>query len=129
MRHIMLIEFEYSRVYLHCLALQAVVERCTHHTPPVTAASIVNGSSESQAKDSAAIPPKVLMKWIGNDRQYIKIVIDACRNVLRIVTDGLFPGDFLKHLPVRTYFRVVSIVIILFKVRSSPLVHSPGSHR
>lgn len=33
MRHILTIEFEYTRVYLNSLALQAVVERCTQQTP------------------------------------------------------------------------------------------------
>lgn len=111
----MLIEYEYARVYLHCLALQAVVERCTHHSPPVAPAQANDGKSVSPEKDGGAIPPRVLVKWIGNDRQYISEIIEACRNVLRIVNEGLYPDDSLKHAPVRTYFRIISVAIILLK--------------
>lgn len=119
LRHILTIEFEYCRVYLNSLALQAVVERCTHNTPmqthlqPPNGAS--NGPSSSTSKDGGAIPFSTLVKWYGNDQYYIKEVIDASRNVLKVVVDGLYPGDYLKHAPVRTFFRIVSVAIILLK--------------
>jgi hypothetical protein len=55
------------------------------------------------------------VKWYGNDRHYINEVIDASRNVLIAVVDGLYPGDYLRHAPVRTFFRIVSVAIILLK--------------
>ncbi|KAJ9637853.1 zinc finger transcriptional activator [Coniosporium tulheliwenetii] len=94
MRHILTIEFEYTRVYLNSLALQA------RPTPK---------------SETGAIPFSTLMKWYGTDRPYINEVIDACRNVLRVVVEGLHPGDYLKHAPVRTYFRIISVAIILLK--------------
>lgn len=121
MRHILNIEYEYCRVYLNCLALQAVVERCTHGSPGRMNAQlglpISNAQPTPAEKDNQAIPATTLMKWIGNDRPYIREVIDAARNLLRIVTEGLgAQDDILRHTPVRTYFRIISVAIILLKV-------------
>lgn len=32
-----------------------------------------------------------------------------------MVVEGLYPGDYLRHAPVRTFFRIVSVAIILLK--------------
>ncbi|KAF2734529.1 hypothetical protein EJ04DRAFT_543610 [Polyplosphaeria fusca] len=114
LRHVLTIEFEYTRVYLNSLALHAVVERCTHHTPPQSHA-LLNGAGSNTSRDGGAIPFNVVSKWYGNDRPYIREIIDASRNVLNIVVEGLVPGDFLRHTPVRTFFRIVSVAIILLK--------------
>ncbi|KAF2848156.1 hypothetical protein T440DRAFT_429428 [Plenodomus tracheiphilus IPT5] len=122
LRHVLIIEFEYTRVYLNSLALQAVVERCTHNSPLQTHAQPhggpnTNGNARSTngADDGGAIPFSTLVKWYANDRYYINEVIDASRNVLRVVVDGLYPGGYLRHAPVRTFFRIVSVAIILLK--------------
>lgn len=116
LRCVLTVEYEYTRVYLNSLALQAVVERCTHNTPLQQYAQ-PNGASSSNPhnRDGGAIPFATLAKWYGNDRHYINEVIDASRNVLKVVVDGLYPGDFLRHAPVRTFFRIVSVAIILLK--------------
>ena len=108
------IEYEYTRVYINSLALQAVVERCTHNTPPQQYAQ-PNGHGYSNPRDGGAIPFSTISKWYGTDRHYISEVIDAARNVLRVVVDDLWPGDYLRHAPVRTFFRIVSVAIILLK--------------
>ncbi|KAF1999914.1 hypothetical protein P154DRAFT_211406 [Amniculicola lignicola CBS 123094] len=115
LRHVLIIEFEYTRVYLNSLALQAVVERCTHNTPLQSHAQPNGATTSSSSRDGGAIPFSTLTKWYGNDRYYIKEVIDACRNVLKVVVEGLYPGDYLRHAPVRTFFRIVSVAIILLK--------------
>lgn len=104
MKHVLRIEFEYTRVYMNCLALQAIVERCTRNTP-----------IQAQAQSGGAIPLAMLLKCYGNDRKYINEVIDASRIVLKIVVEGLYPGGYLKHSPVRTFFRIVSVAMILLK--------------
>lgn len=104
LRHVLIIEYEHTRVILHQLALQAVVERCA------------NNNTGSAGK---IIPPNVLDQWFGSDRQHVDEVMQACRNVLRVVVDGLAPGGYLKHAPVRTFFRIVSVTLVLVKV--SPL--------
>ncbi len=35
--------------------------------------------------------------------------------MLKVVVDGLHPGGYLRHAPVRTFFRIVSVAIILLK--------------
>ena len=121
MGHILSIEYEYSRVYLNSLALQAVVERCTNATPVPRPAypnhsNAQNGNGNSPRAEGPAIPPTTLMKWYGDDRKYINEVIDGCRNILKIVVEGLLPNEYLKHCPVRTYFRIIAVAVILLKV-------------
>jgi hypothetical protein len=94
--------------------LQAVVERCTHNTPPQQYVQ-PDGPGYSNPQDGGAIPFSTINKWYGADRHYISEVIDAARNVLRVVVDDLWPGDYLRHAPVRTFFRIVSVAIILLK--------------
>ncbi|KAI5197532.1 hypothetical protein E4T38_07951 [Aureobasidium subglaciale] len=100
LRHVLIIEYEHTRVILHQLALQAVVERCA------------NNNTGAAGK---IIPPNVLDQWFGSDRQHVDEVMQACRNVLRVVVDGLAPGGYLKHAPVRTFFRIVSVTLVLVK--------------
>jgi hypothetical protein len=111
MRYILLIEYEYSRVYVNTLALQAVVERCTNNTPSQFQAQ--SGDNKSSANQT--ISSKTLLQWYGDDQQYIREIVDGCRHTLQIVVEGLSPGDFLKHAPVRTYFRIISVAILLLK--------------
>lgn len=105
MRHILNIEYEYARVYVFAIALQAVVQRCTAGTP-------------TSKSPSGIIPGHRLMKWMDGDRKFITIIITASRNLLRSVLEGLFPGGYLKHASVRTYFRIISVSVILLKVRT-----------
>ena len=92
------------------------MERCTHNTPVQTHVQ-PNGLSHGIATsdNGSAIPFSTLVKWYANDRHYINEVIDASRNVLKIVIEGLHPGGYLRHAPVRTFFRIVSVAIILLK--------------
>lgn len=118
MRHILSIEYEYCRVYINSIALQVVVERCINNTPGRKAGSF--DSPESINKTSRkAIPFSTLLKWYGSDRKYVREVVDGSRIILRTVVEGLYPGGFLTHVPVRTYFRIISVAIILLKVKSS----------
>ena len=75
----------------------------------------VNGRATNGNDDGGAIPFSTLVKWYANDRHYINEVIDASRNVLKVVVEGLHPGGYLRHAPVRTFFRIVSVAIILLK--------------
>ena len=106
LRHVLIIEYEHTRVILHQLALQAVVERC---------------ATNNTGQPGKIIPPNVLDQWFGSDRQHVDEVMQACRNVLRVVVDGLAPGGYLKHAPVRTFFRIVSVTLVLVKVSNSML--------
>ena len=89
-RHILTIEYEYVRIYINSLSLQAVVDRST--------------AQQAMIYDSA-----------DADGKYVKEVVEASRNLLRTVVEGLLPNDYLKHAPVRTYFRIISGAMFLLK--------------
>ena len=55
------------------------------------------------------------MKWCGRDRPYLNNIADASRNALKIVTEVLTGGEYLKHAPVRTYFRIISVAMLMLK--------------
>ncbi|KXL48473.1 MAG: hypothetical protein FE78DRAFT_87181 [Acidomyces sp. 'richmondensis'] len=123
MRYILEIEYEYCRVYINALALQAIAERCANLNeqplsqildPPIdmvrSSAITTNG-----VRTDVAIDPHTLSKSFGRDRKYMVAVGDAARRLLKVVVDGLYPGDYLRHAPVRTYFRIISVAIMLLK--------------
>jgi hypothetical protein len=62
-----------------------------------------------------AITPQTLSKWLGGDRKYMIEVRDAACHLLNVVVDGLVPSNYLKHAPVRSYFRIISVCIMLLK--------------
>lgn len=123
-RHILSIEYEYVRIYINSLSLQAVVERCTsnagHHS-----SNTANAANGAAAGNPALSPEtqnyfgKLPLAKLGGfgpaDQGYVKEVVDGSRNLLRTVVEGLLPGGYLKHAPVRTYFRIVSGAMFLLK--------------
>lgn len=122
-RHILSIEYEYVRIYINSLSLQAVVERCT--TNATNAGNTSGGSNVPGAVPPQLSPQtqnyygKLPLGRLGGvtavDQAYVKEVVDGCRNLLRTVVDGLLPGGYLKHAPVRTYFRIISGAMFLLK--------------
>ncbi|KAF2429816.1 hypothetical protein EJ08DRAFT_734754 [Tothia fuscella] len=128
MRYILDIEFQYSRVYLHSLALHAVVTRCVsdslskknlqhHHGLPILPGRSNSEDSSSGKSFGGALEPEVVQKWmVGKDLESVMEVVDGCHKVLEVVLDKLLPGDYLKHCPVRTYFRIISVTSILLKI-------------
>ncbi|KAK6380561.1 hypothetical protein LTR65_001353 [Meristemomyces frigidus] len=120
MRFILEIEYEYCRVYLNALALQAVAERCANEDPmaqvldpPLEIAR--SAITTNGVRTDIAIDPQTLAKWLGGDRKYMLAVGDGARNLLKTVVDGLYPDEYLRHAPVRTYFRIISVAIMLLK--------------
>ena len=94
-------------LYVNCLALQAVVDRWTN--------------MPNEAAGSEGLSLKVLMTQYEVNEPYIREVVDASRKILQIVLDGLVPGNYLRHTPVRTFFRIMSGMIFILKV-SAPLL-------
>lgn len=108
MRHILTIEYEYVRIYVNSLSLQAVVERCTNNA--------ANGDPLKQNPTFLSqIPLTLYGGFTTRDQEYVKEVVEGCRNLLRTVVEGLLPNDYLKHAPVRTYFRIISGAMFLLK--------------
>lgn len=120
-RHILTIEYEYVRIYVNSLSLQAVVERCTSNAGGAAApGGIVSGQSALQLSPQTQnyygkLPLGQLGGFTAQDQEYVKEVVNGSRNLLRTVVEGLLPGDYLKHAPVRTYFRIISGAMFLLK--------------
>lgn len=122
MRHILSIEYEYVRIYVNSLSLQAVVERSTSNAGNQSngAGAAFNGASaEGLSPGAASYYGKLPLASLGGfgaaDQAYVREVVDGSRNLLKTVVEGLLPGDYLKHAPVRTYFRIISGAMFLLK--------------
>ncbi|KAG4434603.1 hypothetical protein IFR05_009928 [Cadophora sp. M221] len=121
--HILSIEYQYVRIYVNSLSLQAVVERCSTEAGNRFNASGHPGngsvpgamSTENQQTYYGKLPLATFGSYTAADQDYVKEVVDGSRELLRIVVDGLLPGDYLKHAPVRTYFRIISGAMFLLK--------------
>ncbi|KAI0382637.1 hypothetical protein F5Y04DRAFT_270213 [Hypomontagnella monticulosa] len=121
-RHILTIEYEYVRIYVNSLALQAVVERCTVNAGASTNAAhggnvaVGNPQLSPQTQNYLGNLPLGHLGGFGHeDQEYVKEVVDGCRNLLRTVVEGLLKEGYLKHAPVRTYFRIISGAMFLLK--------------
>ena len=107
MRSILMIEYEYTRLYVNSLALQAVVDRWT---------TMSNEAAQAKPASSSSGGFHVLMELYRVNETYIQEVVDASRRILTTVLEVLVPGDHLKHAPVRTCFRILSGMIFILKV-------------
>lgn len=121
-KHILTIEYEYVRIYVNSLSLQAVVERCTNNAGGggSVAGGSVSGHSAPQLSPQTQhyygkLPLGQLGGFGAEDQEYVREVVNGSRNLLRTVVEGLLPGDYLKHVPVRTYFRIISGAMFLLK--------------
>ncbi len=120
-RHILTIEYEYVRIYVNSLSLQAVVERCTSNAGGGSGpGGSVSGHSGPQLSPQTQnyygrLPLGQLGGFGAEDQEYVREVVNGSRNLLRTVVEGLLPGDYLKHAPVRTYFRIISGAMFLLK--------------
>ncbi|XMA15419.1 hypothetical protein WAI453_008210 [Rhynchosporium graminicola] len=121
--HILSIEYQYVRIYVNSLSLQAVVERCSEEaghrfnaTGHPGGGSVLGAmSTENQQTYYGKLPLATFGSYTATDQDYIKEVVDGSRELLRIVVDRLLPNDYLKHAPVRTYFRIISGAMFLLK--------------
>jgi hypothetical protein len=122
LRHILTIEYQYVRIYVNSLSLQAVVERCSNTA--TSGNSNGNGSVGSNAAPQLSpqtminygkLPLGQLGGFTVEDQEYVREVVEGSRNLLRTVVEGLLPGGYLKHAPVRTYFRIISGAMFLLK--------------
>ncbi|PHH61877.1 hypothetical protein CDD80_1415 [Ophiocordyceps camponoti-rufipedis] len=110
-RHILTIEYEYVRIYVNSLSLQAVVERCANNACQPASTQL----SPQTIINYGKLPLGQLGGFTVHDQEYVREVVDGSRNLLRTVVEGLLPGRYLKHAPVRTYFRIISGAMFLLK--------------
>lgn len=120
LRYILTIEYEYVRIYVNSLSLQAVVERCTNNAGNTATGNGGLASNGTQLSPQTLItfgklPLGQLGGFTVNDQESVREVVEGSRNLLRTVVEGLLPGGYLKHAPVRTYFRIISGAMFLLK--------------
>ncbi|RDW94672.1 hypothetical protein BP5796_00435 [Coleophoma crateriformis] len=124
LKHILSIEYEYVRIYVNSLSLQAVIERSSNNAGNHSVN--VNASGGGSAANPMPLSPetsnyygRLPLAKVGGfssaDQGHVKEVVEGSRNLLRTVVDGLLPGGYLKHAPVRTYFRIISGAMFLLK--------------
>ncbi|EXJ78890.1 hypothetical protein A1O1_09292 [Capronia coronata CBS 617.96] len=95
MQSILLLEYEYTRLYINSLGLQKVVE------------SWVEGGSN--------IRKTTLLKIAEDNKPYIDEVTDAALNILSIVVDRIAAKGYLRNAPVRIYLRSLSGMMFTLK--------------
>lgn len=96
MQHILMMEYQYGRLYLNSLGLQKVVE------------TWVEGGSNMKKSS--------LAKVAEENKVYIDEVTDAALTILREITDGISPKGFLRDAPTRTFLRSLSAIMFVLKV-------------
>jgi len=110
MQSILLMEYQYSRLYINSLGLQNVVESWIEH-----------GSN---------MPTTTLVKIVEDNKLYIDEVTDAALTILSLVVDGLAAKGHLRDAPIRIYLRSLSGMMFTLKVRASqvPVVIREADH-
>lgn len=103
MRWILAIEYDYVRVYIYSIVLQAVIER-RRREKPTPNDHIVRLDGQRENTD------------VLYDGLYLGYLIDAARTLLSIVVDDLFQAGCLLNVPARTYSRILSAALYLLKV-------------
>ncbi|KAF3490882.1 uncharacterized protein GIQ15_00399 [Arthroderma uncinatum] len=101
MRSILTIEFGYVRVYIHSVALQAVIEHYYH-----------------VMHEGGTMPEASLLEPFEGNREYFMEVIAAAKSILQTVVEDLLPDNHLKHVPIRTYSRVLAGAMFCLKATS-----------
>ncbi|KIX92403.1 uncharacterized protein Z520_11878 [Fonsecaea multimorphosa CBS 102226] len=95
MHCILLMEYEYSRLYINSLGLQKVVE--------------------SWIEGGATMRKSTLLRISEENKPYIDEVTEAALNILSLVIDGIAAPGFLRNAPVRTYLRSLSGMMFTLK--------------
>jgi hypothetical protein len=107
MRWILAVEYEYVRVYVYSIVLQAVIER---RRKEKTSPGDQIARGESQREDTDVL----------YDGLYLGYLTDAARSLLRVVVDEISPDGCLLNIPVRTYSRILTAALYLLKARLLP---------
>ena len=103
---VLLIEYEYARVYCNSLALQAVLEKWSSNA----------GLQDRDKQLHGPLAAQSFGDLYRRNAPYIREVVEASRNILVNVINGMWPNDLLKNNPVRTHFKILSGAVFLLKV-------------
>ena len=109
------------------MSLQAVLEQCAKISDETATSATGSGKAKNGHTPPALLSSKVVELYKEN-AVYIAEVVDASRNLLRHVVQGLVPRNGLKHAPARTYLRILSGAMFLLKVSPENLAYSIIQH-
>ena len=101
MLSILLMEYEYARLYINSLGLQHVVETWMRTDPKM------QNSMSSVAK------------VVNENKRYIHDVTDASLHILEIVSNTLADNNLLRDAPVRVFLRCLSAMMFTLKVSNT----------
>ena len=113
-KQMLLIDYGYVRMYIHSIAMQAVVERARNH---VSAHAPAPAALPTAHAPATTLDFDFLKNENKQDYKYIGEVIDASRCVLSTAV-ALGEADLLRYAPVRVFIRVASAAIFLLKAIS-----------
>jgi hypothetical protein len=91
----LLVEWEYVRLHINSLALQAVAER--------------------ESNQAVGIDGQVL-RILEEDGIYIEQVLDASKSILNYMIYEFAPHGYLRCSPVKVFLRIISAALFLVKV-------------
>ena len=94
----LLVEWEYIRLYINSLAVQAVAERESSQGVGIDGQSV-------RVSDEEAI--------------YIEHVVDASKSILNYTIYEFAPRGYLRLSPVKVFLRIISAAVFLVKVPPS----------
>lgn len=107
-RLMLLVEWEYIRLYINSLAVQAVAERESSQVLGI------DGQSVRVSEEEAV---------------YIEHVVDASKSILNYTIYEFAPRGYLRLSPVKVFLRIISAAVFLVKVRPhSALTYSRHWH-
>lgn len=101
-RYILNIEYEYAKLCIFSLALQAAINR--------------------NSRDGASGRPETCSRGASTEEEkHLRGTATAARTILRTALDDLIPHGSLAYIPVRSYSRLLGATLILLKVSLSHL--------
>jgi hypothetical protein len=95
----LLVEWEYVRLHINSLALQAVAERESNQTVGI----------DGQ-----------IVRILEEDGIYIEHVLDASKSILNYIIYQFAPNGYLRCSPVKVFLRIISAAVFLVKVTLNP---------
>lgn len=95
----LLVEYQYIRLYINSLALQAVAER---------------QSSQEVGLDGQTV------RISEEEAIYIEHVVDASKSILNYMIYEFAPRGYLRLSPVKVFLRIISAAVFLVKVFPFP---------
>ncbi|OAP55556.1 hypothetical protein AYL99_10529 [Fonsecaea erecta] len=103
MRLILSIEFNYIQLCIFSLSLQAMMlRRCQ-----TVATEADNGSFQASS----------------SDEENLSRTARAARSIVSVVVDDLLPDGDVKHIPVRSYSRILGAALVLLQLCASEMKH------